>query len=103
MLPLHERPVRVIHSNEIDWDARDEHISLVIRGAVAEEMKHAIDTYMPPEDERKWVQLAMKREARREALHNAIIEKSLTGLVWAAIVGFGYILLEYLKHWKGTP
>lgn len=52
--------------------------------------------------EHHWVRLAIKREAQSIALRQAIIEKSLAGLVWSAIVGFGVILFEYLKAhgWK---
>lgn len=49
-------------------------------------------------DEQNWVRLAIAREARREKLQQAIIEKSLTGLVWAAVVGLGYLFLDFLKN-----
>lgn len=96
---------RVIRVSDNEEDRHEEHISIVIRAAVQEAVTEAVENRMPPEEERKWVQLAMKREARREALHNAIIEKSLTALVWAGIAGVGVILLEWLKlhGWKATP
>lgn len=49
-------------------------------------------------EEQSWVRLALAREARREALQRAIIEKSLTGLVWAALVGFGFLVLDFLRN-----
>jgi len=108
-MPHSSNPVpegyRIIRVSESDEDQREEHISVVIRSAVQEAVTEAVEKYMPAEAERKWVQLAMKREARREQLHNAIIEKSLTALVWAGIAGLGIILLEWLKlhGWKSTP
>lgn len=48
-------------------------------------------------DEQQWVRLAIKREAQSIAFRNAVIEKSLGGLVWAAIAFAGYLLLEFLK------
>jgi hypothetical protein len=47
------------------------------------------------EDEQRWVRMAIKKEAQSIALRQAIIEKSLTGLVWAAIVGVGAMFLQW--------
>jgi hypothetical protein len=49
-------------------------------------------------DEQQWVRLAIEAEARKIRFRDAVIEKSLTGLVWSAIVCFGYILLDFLKN-----
>ena len=53
------------------------------------------------EDERAWVRMAIEREARREKVHQAIIEKSLAGLVWALIAAVGtgawHLIKSYLK------
>lgn len=100
-----ETEARYIRVTDVDEGSRDRHISLVVQGAVAEAMAEAVAKHMPTEEERQWVQLAMKREARREKLHTAIIEKSLTALVWAGIAGLGVVFLEWLKlhGWKSTP
>ncbi len=50
------------------------------------------------EEEQEWVRMAIQREAQSIALRRAIIEKSLSGLVWSAIVGCGYIFLDFLKN-----
>ena len=47
------------------------------------------------EDEQRWVRLAIQAEAQRAELRQAIIEKSITSLVWSGIAGLGYILLSY--------
>lgn len=39
----------------------------------------------------------MEREARRAAVQQAIIEKSLAGLVWSAMVGIGLAVWQYLR------
>ena len=49
------------------------------------------------EEELAWVRLAIAAEARKIKFRDAVIEKSLTGLVWSAILGFGYVLLDFLK------
>lgn len=83
-------------------DTGDLHTALVLRGMVREEVAQAIRDNVPTAEEREWITLAMRREARREKLHAAIIEKSLAGLVWAGIVGIGAMAYEYLKAhgWK---
>lgn len=50
------------------------------------------------DEERQWVKMAIQKEAQSIALRQAVIEKSLGGLVWSAIVGCGYILLEYVRN-----
>lgn len=45
--------------------------------------------------EREWVRLAIQKEAQSISLRRAIIEKSLLGLVWAAIVFIGYVLKDW--------
>ena len=52
------------------------------------------------EEEAQWVRLAIAAEARKIKFRDAVIEKSLAGLVWACVVGFGYILLDFL-HTRG--
>ena len=49
------------------------------------------------EDERRWVKLAIEREAQSIKLRQAIIEKTLGSLLWAAIAGAGLVLLDYLR------
>ncbi|CAB4200070.1 hypothetical protein UFOVP1356_22 [uncultured Caudovirales phage] len=50
------------------------------------------------DDEQRWVRMAIQREAQSIELRKAIIEKTLGGLVWAALVGFGYLLVDFLKN-----
>ena len=49
------------------------------------------------EEEMQWVRLAIAAEARKIKFRDAVIEKSLAGLVWACVVGFGYILLDFFQ------
>lgn len=50
------------------------------------------------DEELQWVRLAIEAESRKIKFRDAVIEKSLAGLVWSAIVGFGYILLDFAKN-----
>ena len=48
------------------------------------------------EEEQQWVRLAIRKEAQSISLRQAIIEKTLIGLVWMGILGIFYILKEFL-------
>lgn len=54
------------------------------------------------DDEQRWVRMAIQREAQSYRLRQAIIEKTLSGLVWAAIVALGLLFIDYAKNhgWK---
>jgi len=49
------------------------------------------------EDETRWVKMAIQREAQSIELRKAIIEKTLGGLVWAFLLGAGYVILDFLR------
>ncbi len=98
-MPNQPRTIRVEdESREDREDAQDLRISLLVRGAVREAvLEHALSP-----DERQWVRLAIQKEAQSIKLRQAIIEKTLTGLVWAVIVGIGVVVGDYFKNhgWK---
>lgn len=48
------------------------------------------------EDELVWVRMAIKREAQSIALRQAIIEKSLSSLVWSGVVAIGYMFVQWV-------
>lgn len=50
------------------------------------------------DDEQRWVRMAIENEAQSIALRKAIIEKTLTGLVWMFILGIGYVLFDFAKQ-----
>jgi hypothetical protein len=47
------------------------------------------------QDEQRWVKMAIQKEAQSIELRKAVIEKTLSGLAWSAVVGLGYILLGW--------
>lgn len=97
-MPPHTIRVSDDASREDREDAQDLRISLLVRGAVREAvLEHALTP-----EERQWVKLAIQSEAQSIKLRQAIIEKTLTGLVWAVIVGIGLVIGEYFKNhgWK---
>lgn len=64
---------------------------------IATALKQAQESELTDE-ERQWVRLAIEAESRKIRFRDAVIEKSLAGLVWAALVGIGYILLDFLRN-----
>ena len=71
------------------------------RAQFAEEIVKIIQNSSKPQltdEEMQWVRLAIEAESRKIKFRDAVIEKSLSGLIWSAIVGFGYILLDFLKN-----
>jgi|JI10StandDraft_1071094.scaffolds.fasta_scaffold149230_3 hypothetical protein len=88
----------------LGWDGPERRVSRTPNKALVAEIICAInETHKPlTDEERQWVQLAIQREAQSIKLRQAIIEKTLGGLVWAAVVTLGYLLLDYAKNhgWK---
>jgi len=70
---------------------RDAFVSDIVR-ALQESQPAALN-----EEELRWVRLAIQVEAQRIRVRQAIIEKTLTGLVWMALVAVGYVLLDYFQ------
>jgi hypothetical protein len=50
------------------------------------------------DDEVRWVKLAIHKQEQSIKLRQAIIEKTLGGLVWAALAGLGYLLFDFAKN-----
>lgn len=69
----------------------------VFAAEIAGHLRRSTDSSLS-EEEQRWVRMAIQREAQSIELRRAIIEKSLGSLVWSAIAGLGYLLLDYLKN-----
>jgi hypothetical protein len=50
------------------------------------------------DDEVRWVKLAIHKQEQSIKLRQAIIEKTLGGLVWAALAGLVYIVFDFAKN-----
>ena len=50
------------------------------------------------DDEQRWVRLAIQSEAQSIQMRKAIIEKTLAGLVWAAIIGLGLMFVDVARN-----
>jgi len=72
---------------------------LVLQGlACATAAQQPLPAPQLTEEELLWVRLAIEAEARKIRFRDAVIEKSLAGLVWSGILGIGYIFIDFLKN-----
>jgi len=87
--------------DELPGDASRRRARLVrdIAEAVTEKLP---DDFLSAE-ERRWVRLAIARQEQSIKFREAVITKTLAGLVWAAIVGIGYLLLDFAKNHGFKP
>ena len=47
------------------------------------------------EEEQRWVRLAIQVEGQKLEFRKTVIEKTLLSLIWAGVVGLGYIILGW--------
>ena len=65
-----------------------------------EVVAEAVEAHPLSPDEVQWVRLAIKAEVDRAALRKAIIEKTLTGLVWTVLCAMGVYFIDWFSaHW----
>lgn len=90
--------------NEEALTAEDLRIAKLVHGVVEAEinahvkrLEAAIHGVSMSEEERAWVRLAIKREARIEQFRSAVIEKTIAGLVWSGLIGIAYAVWEYVR------
>ena len=68
---------------------------------MAQALKDAVaGLEVPSEQEREYLRLATRAAARREKLQEAIIEKTLVALVWAALTGCAIGAFVVLRDWS---
>jgi len=67
------------------------------RAELIADIVSALHAATPPitEEETRWVRQAIQLQCDRAKFRKAIIEKTLAGLIWAALVGLGYIFVEW--------
>lgn len=96
-MPLDEERARVWRAIEVNGERLTE-----LTEDLPEMIKDAVERAMPSAllstDEHRWVQLAIKRESQAIEFRRAVIEKTLTSLLWSLVLGAGIIFKEYLSN-----
>ena len=55
------------------------------------------------DEEPRWVKMAIQKEAQSIELRKAIIEKTITGLIWLCILGIGSVFLGWATQHGYKP
>jgi hypothetical protein len=55
------------------------------------------------EEEQRWVRLAIQVEGQKLEFRKTVIEKTLLSLIWAGMVGLGYIVLGWATNHGYKP
>lgn len=72
-----------------------------LKALLREVVTEAVEAHPLSDDEIQWVRMAIKAEADRASLRKAIIEKTLAGLMWLALLSAGGWVADYIaSHWK---
>lgn len=68
------------------------------RAELVQELAQALACATHPQlsdEELRWVKLAIEVEGKKKAFRDAVIEKTITGLIWLALLGVGSIFYEW--------
>jgi len=67
------------------------------RAELVADIISAIRVATPPitDEETRWVRQAIEIQCRRAKFQTAVIEKTLAGLLLAAVIGLGYMFVEW--------
>lgn len=55
------------------------------------------------DEETRWVRLAIQAEVQKIEFRKKVIEKTLLGLIWAGVVGLGYMFLGWASNHGYKP
>lgn len=77
------------------------------RAEFIEELTAAIHTRVSDtaltDDEKRWVRNAIRMQEQSYKLRQAVIEKTLSGIAWAAIVWLGYVVFGWATQHGYKP
>lgn len=70
-----------------------------MRDIIRDSVRDALPQTLPTAEQLRWVDAAIKREAQTYAFRQAVIEKTITALVWAVVVGCGAAIWTLVKEY----
>ena len=79
----------------------DDQTKAELMALLKEAVLEAVEHHPLTDEEIQWVRMAIKAEAERAQLRKAIIEKTLAGLVWMAVVGLLGLAWSGLREYLG--
>jgi hypothetical protein len=79
----------------------DDQTKQELANLVKQAVNEAVESRPLSPEEVQWVRMAIQADAQRAELRKAIIQKSLAGLAWMALAGFGTWVVGFVAdHWK---
>jgi hypothetical protein len=96
----------LMNQTSVNWEGEEKRkdyasLALLIQTTVKQAVFEAVESHPLSDEEVHWVRMAIKAEADRAALRKAIIEKTLTSLLWIGIVALGGWIVDYVAgHWR---
>lgn len=64
-------------------------------------IEHSVKSYLSgaslTAEEREWIKGAIRAQSERAKLRQAVIEKTIGGLLWSMLMALGYALWSYIK------
>ena len=70
-----------------------------MRDIITSTVRAALPHTMPSPKQLEALDMLIAREAKRAAFQQAVIDKTMTALVWAAIAGFGTVLWTMFREY----
>lgn len=73
-----------------------------MRDIITHSVQAALPHTMPSAKQLEWLDLLIARETKKAQLQQAIIEKTMTALVWSVIAGFGIAVWTVLREYAAA-
>jgi hypothetical protein len=70
-----------------------------MRDIIRDSVQAALPHTMPSAKQLEWLDMLIAREAKKAAFQQAIIDKTVTALVWSALAGLGLVLWTMFKEY----
>ena len=87
----------MVASNTERVTALERTLPAIVQQAVRDAMPKALLS----DDQHEWVELAIAKQKQQIAFRQAVIEKTLLGVIWAILAGGATIIWMVLKEYAG--
>lgn len=72
-----------------------------LKSLLKEVITEAVESHPLTDEEIQWVRMAIQAEAKKAAFRQAVIDKTLVGLLSSGALGLAYYAIDFFKsHWK---
>ena len=96
---LSSREANILAGMVAATERRTDRLEDELPGYIKEAVEAAVNGRFMSDDERTWVRLAIQREAQSIKLRQAVIEKTLTALLWVILSGGAAVAWAGIQEW----